>query len=128
MWLLNTSTAEQQFFADPKDVPGGYAILSHVWNKDEDSFQSVRDAVKVAKGEAPLELEVAALKNKIAELESMTAAVVEAAVKAAVEAMTKTEAKEKEAVKATAVSGCASYVTTTNSRSSVEMPPPSEFS
>ena len=34
MWLLNTARAELKFFASPEDVPGGYAILSHVWNKD----------------------------------------------------------------------------------------------
>ena len=103
MWLLNTSTAEQKFFADPSDVPRGYAILSHVWDNEKDTFQSVRDAVKVAKGEPTLEQEVAALKKKIAELEKVTAAVA----KATVEAIMKTEAKE-------------------NSRSSVEMCPPSK--
>ena len=46
MWLLNTSTAEQIFFADPNKVEGGYAILSHVWETEEDSFKSVRKAVE----------------------------------------------------------------------------------
>ena len=46
MWLLNTATAELKFFSAPEHVPGGYAILSHVWQTDaeEDTFQSVRAA------------------------------------------------------------------------------------
>ena len=52
MWLLNTSTAEQKFFADPNDVPGGYAILSHVWDSEEDNFKSVRKAVEKAQDKA----------------------------------------------------------------------------
>ena len=59
MWLLNTHTAELKFFARPGDVPGGYAILSHVWGNpevdedgsaidkvpdEEDTFQGVRGA------------------------------------------------------------------------------------
>ena len=132
MWLLNTATAEQKFFADPNDVPGGYAILSHVWDKNEDSFQSVRDAVKMAKGEATLEQEVATLKNKIKELEDMTTTVVEAAVeaavKAAVAAITNSKAKEKEAVNATVVPSRALDVTITNSPSLAEMRLSSESS
>ena len=48
MWLLNTKTAILQKFGRPEDVPGGYAILSHVWgeDKDEDTFQAVRDAAE----------------------------------------------------------------------------------
>ena len=46
MWLINTHTAELKFFPTPDDVPGGYAILSHVWNaaEEEDSYQKVRAA------------------------------------------------------------------------------------
>ena len=59
MWLLNTHTAELKFFSGPDVVPGGYAILSHVWgnptcdeegkrvNKvpdEEDTFQKVQSA------------------------------------------------------------------------------------
>ena len=55
MWLLNTSTAEQKFFADPNDVPGGYAIISHVWDDEKDNFQSVAGAVKKAKYKAEAE-------------------------------------------------------------------------
>ena len=42
MWLLNTSRAELHYFADPTVIPGGYAILSHTWGHDEQSFQAVR--------------------------------------------------------------------------------------
>ncbi|KAH9945262.1 uncharacterized protein BXZ73DRAFT_38511 [Epithele typhae] len=38
MWLLNTRTADLRHFSGPHAVPGGYAILSHVWAKTEDSF------------------------------------------------------------------------------------------
>ena len=52
MWLQNTTTGELKKFKDPKDIPGGYAILSHVWSKGagrvEDSFQSVQDAMTMA--------------------------------------------------------------------------------
>ena len=40
MWLHNTTTLELRYFNGPEDVPGGYAILSHVWDKvGEQSFQ-----------------------------------------------------------------------------------------
>ena len=42
MWLLSTSRAELHFFADPNAVPGGYAILSHTWNGQEQSFHDVQ--------------------------------------------------------------------------------------
>ncbi|KAH9913131.1 HET-domain-containing protein [Epithele typhae] len=44
MWLLSTSRAELQYFDSPETVPGGYAILSHVWQSDvaEDTFQDLR--------------------------------------------------------------------------------------
>ena len=42
MWLLNTARAELMFFPTPESVPGGYAILSHVWGKDEQTFQDLR--------------------------------------------------------------------------------------
>ena len=74
MWLLNTSTAEQKFFADPNDVPGGYAILSHVWENETDTFQSVRDAVMEAKGETTVEKKVAEMQKTIAELQKEAAA------------------------------------------------------
>ena len=48
MWLLDTKTAILHKFRRPEDAPGGYAILSHVWGKEEeeDSFQKVQDAAK----------------------------------------------------------------------------------
>ena len=50
MWLLSTSRAELTFFPSPEDVPGGYAILSHVWLKGastEDTFQSVQSHARL---------------------------------------------------------------------------------
>ncbi|KAI0629459.1 heterokaryon incompatibility protein-domain-containing protein [Trametes polyzona] len=42
MWLLRTATAELQYFNSPGDVKGGYAILSHVWQENEQSFQELQ--------------------------------------------------------------------------------------
>ena len=42
MWLLSTDRAELHFFPSPEHVIGGYAILSHVWDKEEQSFQDLR--------------------------------------------------------------------------------------
>lgn len=42
MWLLNTARAELKFFPGPSSVPGGYAILSHVWDEHEQSFQDIQ--------------------------------------------------------------------------------------
>ena len=42
MWLLSTDRAELHYFSDPESVPGGYAILSHVWDKEETSFQDIQ--------------------------------------------------------------------------------------
>ena len=47
MWLLSTDRAELHSFAAPEDVPGGYAILSHVWDEEEKTFQQVQ-ALRVA--------------------------------------------------------------------------------
>ncbi|RPD71962.1 HET-domain-containing protein [Lentinus tigrinus ALCF2SS1-7] len=47
MWLLNTARATLTYFPGPEDVPGGYAILSHVWRENEQSFkdlQALREA------------------------------------------------------------------------------------
>ena len=54
MWLLNTKTAVLHKFNRPEDVPGGYAILSHVWGKpeEEDTFQSVQAAAKTCEENA----------------------------------------------------------------------------
>ncbi|KAH9889406.1 heterokaryon incompatibility protein-domain-containing protein [Cubamyces lactineus] len=43
MWLLSTDRAELYPFPDPFHVPdGGFAILSHVWGTDEQTFQDVQ--------------------------------------------------------------------------------------
>ncbi|KAI0692865.1 hypothetical protein C8T65DRAFT_617430 [Cerioporus squamosus] len=42
MWLLSTDRAELQYFNSPESVPGGYAILSHVWDAEEQSFQQTQ--------------------------------------------------------------------------------------
>ena len=42
MWLLNTARAELKFFSTPESVPGGYAILSHVWDALEQTFQDLQ--------------------------------------------------------------------------------------
>ncbi|KAH9910694.1 heterokaryon incompatibility protein-domain-containing protein, partial [Epithele typhae] len=40
MWLLGTARANLVFFPQPEDVPGlGYAILSHTWGEEEETFQ-----------------------------------------------------------------------------------------
>ena len=54
MWLLSTHTAELKFFASPDDVPGGYAILSHVWGRpeEEDTFQKLQAAMDRCRKEA----------------------------------------------------------------------------
>ena len=43
MWLLSTDRAELRFFNEPDSVPGGYAILSHVWSQHEQSFQDTQE-------------------------------------------------------------------------------------
>ncbi|TFK89017.1 HET-domain-containing protein, partial [Polyporus arcularius HHB13444] len=40
--VLSTDRAELHFFASPEDIPGGHGALSHVWDKEEQSFQDVR--------------------------------------------------------------------------------------
>ncbi|RPD59901.1 HET-domain-containing protein, partial [Lentinus tigrinus ALCF2SS1-6] len=40
MWLLSTSRAELTYFANPSQVR--FAILSHVWRENEQSFQDVQ--------------------------------------------------------------------------------------
>ncbi|KAI1782209.1 heterokaryon incompatibility protein-domain-containing protein [Ganoderma leucocontextum] len=41
MWLLSTDRAELRYFSRNFDVEGGYAILSHTWEGDEQTFQDV---------------------------------------------------------------------------------------
>ena len=43
MWLLSTARAELQHFASPKQAAeAGFAILSHVWNEKEQTFQETQ--------------------------------------------------------------------------------------
>ena len=42
MWLLSTDRAELHYFARNFDADGGYAILSHTWDGNEQSLQQVR--------------------------------------------------------------------------------------
>ena len=42
MWLLSTDRAELRYFTSPESVQEGYAILSHVWDDQEQTFQDVR--------------------------------------------------------------------------------------
>ena len=42
MWLLSTDRAELHYFSHPSQVKGGYAILSHVWDDSEWSFQDIQ--------------------------------------------------------------------------------------
>ncbi|KAI0762946.1 heterokaryon incompatibility protein-domain-containing protein [Fomes fomentarius] len=39
MRLINTTTFRLKSFPSPEDVPGGYVILSHCWEDEEQSFQ-----------------------------------------------------------------------------------------
>ncbi|KAI0702605.1 heterokaryon incompatibility protein-domain-containing protein [Earliella scabrosa] len=43
MWVVKTSTLRLHYFLSPENVPGGYAILSHVWDHDEQSFQQLQE-------------------------------------------------------------------------------------
>ena len=58
MWLLSTDRAELHYFHGPENVPGGYAILSHVWEGQEQTFQEIQDLrAKCAKsGQNPRDL------------------------------------------------------------------------
>ena len=42
MWLLSTDRAELHAFASPELVKEGYAILSHVWDVREQTFQDLQ--------------------------------------------------------------------------------------
>ncbi len=42
MWLLSTDRAELHYFARNFDATGGYAILSHTWDRKEQTFQEVQ--------------------------------------------------------------------------------------
>ncbi|CDO77013.1 hypothetical protein BN946_scf184298.g40 [Trametes cinnabarina] len=50
MWLLSTDKVELRYFHSPADVPSGYAILSHVWQSHEQSFQHVQELQRSGRG------------------------------------------------------------------------------
>ena len=58
MWLLSTDRAELHFFVSPEVVEEGYAILSHVWDASEQTWQDLREIQKRCSttGENPREL------------------------------------------------------------------------
>ena len=61
MWLISTSRGELSAFGSPESVPGGYAILSHVWDTGapgETTFQQLKKIEVDAKeaGVSPREL------------------------------------------------------------------------
>ena len=41
MWLLSTDRAELRYFSRNFDAEGGYVILSHTWERNEQTFQDV---------------------------------------------------------------------------------------
>ncbi|KAI0690916.1 heterokaryon incompatibility protein-domain-containing protein [Cerioporus squamosus] len=55
MWLLSTARAELHEFIGPEAVPGGFAILSHVWGNEELSFKDLKTLCERCKlmGENP---------------------------------------------------------------------------
>ncbi|TFK78925.1 HET-domain-containing protein [Polyporus arcularius HHB13444] len=46
MWLLSTARAELHFYVSPEAVQGGYAILSHVWDAEEQTLQDLQELRK----------------------------------------------------------------------------------
>ncbi|KAI0773745.1 heterokaryon incompatibility protein-domain-containing protein [Fomes fomentarius] len=42
MWLLRTHRAELKYFVSPPTYNKGYAILSHVWGENEQTFQDIQ--------------------------------------------------------------------------------------
>lgn len=43
MWLLDVRDQTLKYSHSEKQVPGGYAILSHTWGEDEVTFEEIRD-------------------------------------------------------------------------------------
>lgn len=43
MWLLNAKTRKLEYFMSERDVPGGYAILSHTWGEEEVTFSEIEN-------------------------------------------------------------------------------------
>ena len=58
MWMLSTSRAELHYFTSPEVIPDDYAILSHVWDRKEQSFQDLQELQRrcSANGEKPRDL------------------------------------------------------------------------
>ncbi|OJT06470.1 Vegetative incompatibility protein HET-E-1 [Trametes pubescens] len=67
MWLLRTSTAELQHFNGPHDVKSGYAILSHVWQEHEQSFQELQALRKQLASTGQVDLLRSRVSDKIRE-------------------------------------------------------------
>ena len=65
MWLLETSTLRLRYFPYPEAAEEGYAILSHVWDAQEQSFQELQEIHRRcdATGEDPLESISTKVKN-----------------------------------------------------------------
>lgn len=65
MWLLSTDRAELHQFISPEDIPNGYAILSHVWGSNEQSYQDTQSlqARAVASGTNPRDLSSAKVRQ-----------------------------------------------------------------
>ena len=43
MWLLDTRTLRLHYFQSPEQVKEGYAVLSHVWDAEEQGFQDIQE-------------------------------------------------------------------------------------
>ena len=67
MWLLSTNRAELHDFSGPEDpsILGGYAILSHTWGKDEQTFKETQALCERCKetGENPRDLSTAKVRK-----------------------------------------------------------------
>ncbi|PIL33600.1 hypothetical protein GSI_04223 [Ganoderma sinense ZZ0214-1] len=58
MWLLSTNRAELHHFSSPEAITGGYAILSHTWGDNEQTFQDTQSLRKCCErtGDKPRDL------------------------------------------------------------------------
>ena len=65
MWLLSVARAELHFFPSPDAVTGGYAILSHTWGDDEQTYQQIRAIIDrcTVSGENPRDLVCPKIRN-----------------------------------------------------------------
>lgn len=53
MWLLNATTRKLEYFTSERDVPGGYAILSHTWGNDEVLFHDMWTTTNLHRRDGP---------------------------------------------------------------------------